>query len=81
MVDVSVSRFIRERRDSRKISQKELAELAGVGQRFVSELERGKPTVRVAEVNKVLAVFGKRLGIVDRPRSDIDESTDESNDE
>jgi y4mF family transcriptional regulator len=81
MVDISVSRFIRERRDSRKISQKELAELAGVGQRFVSELERGKPTVRVAEVNKVLAVFGKQLGIVDRPRSDIDESTDESNDE
>lgn len=81
MVDISVSRFIRERRDSRKISQKELAELAGVGQRFVSELERGKPTVRVAEVDKVLAVFGKQLGIVDRPRSDIDESTDESNDE
>ena len=81
MVDISVSRFIRERRDSRKISQKELAELAGVGQRFVSELERGKPTVRVAEVNKVLAVFGKRLGIVDRPRSDIDESNDESNDQ
>ncbi len=80
-MDISVSRFIRERRDSRKISQKELAELAGVGQRFVSELERGKPTVRVAEVNKVLAVFGKQLGIVDRPRSDIDESTDESNDE
>jgi len=81
MVDISVSRFIRERRDSRKISQKELAELAGVGQRFVSELERGKPTVRVAEVDKVLAVFGKQLGIVDRPRSDIDGSTDESNDE
>jgi y4mF family transcriptional regulator len=81
MVDISVSRFIRERRDSRKISQKELAELAGVGQRFVSELERGKPTVRVAEVDKVLAVFGKQLGIVDRPRSDIDESFDESNDE
>jgi hypothetical protein len=37
--------------------------------------------VRVAEVDKVLAVFGKQLGIVDRPRSDIDGSTDESNDE
>jgi len=68
MVNPSISRFIRERRDARKISQKELADLAGVGQRFVSELERGKPTVRVAEVDKVLAVFGKQLGIVDRPR-------------
>ena len=68
MANSSVGKFIRERRDARKISQKELAELAGVGQRFVSELERGKPTVRVAEVDKVLAVFGKQLGIVDRPR-------------
>ncbi|MCE2814258.1 MAG: type II toxin-antitoxin system Y4mF family antitoxin [Planctomycetaceae bacterium] len=72
-METNVSRFIRQRRDARKISQKELAELAGVGQRFVSELERGKPTVRVAEVNKVLAVFGKQLGIVDRPRNLIDE--------
>jgi len=68
MVNPSISRNIRERRDARKISQKELADLAGVGQRFVSELERGKPTVRVAEVDKVLAVFGKQLGLVDRPR-------------
>ncbi len=72
-METTVSRFIKQRRDARKISQKELAELAGVGQRFVSELERGKPTVRVAEVNKVLAVFGKQLGIVDRPRNLIDE--------
>lgn len=72
-METNVSGFIRQRRDARKISQKELAELAGVGQRFVSELERGKPTVRVAEVNKVLAVFGKQLGIVDRPRDLIDE--------
>lgn len=72
-METNISRFIRQRRDARKISQQELAELAGVGQRFVSELERGKPTVRVAEVNKVLAVFGKQLGIVDRPRDLIDE--------
>lgn len=73
MFSDTVSRFVRERRVSRKISQKELAELAGVGQRFVSELERGKPTLRVAEVNKVLAVFGKQLGIVECPRGQIDE--------
>jgi y4mF family transcriptional regulator len=65
---MSISRFIHDRRIARKMSQKALAELAGVGQRFVSELERGKPTVRVAEVDKVLAVFGKRLGVVDRAR-------------
>ena len=50
------------------MSQRELAELAGVGVRFVSELERGKPTLRMDAVNSVLAVFGKRLGVVDAPR-------------
>lgn len=72
MANPSISNFIRERRIARKLSQKDLAELAGVGQRFVSELERAKPTVRVAEVDKVLAVFGKQLGIVDRPREASD---------
>lgn len=72
MLNTSISCFIRERRDARKLSQKDLADLAGVGQRFVSELERGKPTVRVAEVDKVLAVFGKQLGVVDRARETED---------
>jgi predicted transcriptional regulator len=52
------------------MTQRELGELAGVGTRFISELERGKPSVRLSVVNKVLAVFGKSLGIVDAPRQD-----------
>ncbi len=46
------------------MSQQDLAELAGVGIRFVSELERGKASVRLGSVNAVLAVFGKQLGLV-----------------
>jgi HTH-type transcriptional regulator/antitoxin HipB len=60
--------FVRERRKANGLTQRQLGELAGVGTRFVSELERGKTTVRVAEVNAVLAVFGKMLGVADRPR-------------
>ena len=56
--------FVRDRRQAASMSQQELGELAGVGTRFVSELERGKPTVRLDAVNKVLAVFGKCLGVV-----------------
>jgi predicted transcriptional regulator len=52
------------------MTQRELGELAAVGTRFISELERGKPSVRLSVVNKVLAVFGKSLGIVDAPRQD-----------
>jgi len=67
--------FVRERRRASSLSQTELALLAGVGRRFVSELEGGKPTLHVGKVNAVLAVFGKRLGVVDAPRPlDLDEA-------
>lgn len=63
-----IGEFVRERRRSNCLNQQELALLAGVGRRFVSELENGKATLRLREVDAVLAVFGKTLGIADRPR-------------
>ena len=71
----SFGAFVRTRRKASRLSQKDLGELAGVGTRFISELERGKPTVRLNEVSKVLAVFGKRLGIVDAPKETADEAS------
>jgi hypothetical protein len=38
-----------------------------VGLRFLRELERGKPTLRMDKVNEVLAFFGHELGPVPRP--------------
>ena len=64
--------FVRERRKASRLSQRELAELAGVGTRFISELERGKTTVRVDAVNRVLVVFGKALGIVEAIKQEPD---------
>jgi y4mF family transcriptional regulator len=63
-----ISEFVRSRRKAAGFSQQQLGELAGVGRRFVSELEQAKATVRMDSVNKVLAVFGKALGIVDAPK-------------
>lgn len=60
--------FVRHRRIASSLTQRQLGELAGVGTRFVSELERGKPTLRLDAVNRVLAVFGKRLGVIDASR-------------
>ena len=65
--DPGVGQFVRLRRKANKLNQQHLAELAGVGKRFVIELEAGKPTLRMDAVNKVLAVFGKTLGVVGRP--------------
>lgn len=64
--------FVRQRRVAGKFTQRQLGELAGVGTRLISELERGKPTLRMDAVNKVLLVFGRMLGHVEAPRDDAD---------
>ena len=58
--------FVREERRANRLTQTDLAQLAGVGRRFVSDLEGGKPGLRLAKVDDVLRVFGRRLGIVSR---------------
>jgi y4mF family transcriptional regulator len=68
--DTTIGAFIRARRRAEHLSQRALAELAGVGPRVVWDLERGKPTLRMDVVNAVLRVFGKSLGIVDAPRDE-----------
>jgi len=68
-----LGQFVRQRRRANGMSQEELALLAGVGRRFVSELERGKGSARLEKVDSVLAVFGKRLGVVDRQKQVVDD--------
>ena len=65
-----IGRFVRERRRARGLTQAQLAALVGVGIRALNELERGKPTLQMNVVNRVLAAFAKRLGVVDAPRED-----------
>ena len=66
--------MVRQRRQANRLTQQQLAELAGVGLRLVSELERGKSTLRMDAANRVLAVFGCMLGPVETPRNEEDES-------
>lgn len=56
--------FVKEKRKLVNLTQPELAEKAGVGLRFVRELERGKTTLRMDKVNQVLQLFGYELGAV-----------------
>lgn len=53
-----LGRIVRERRHELAITQSDLAMVAGTGTRFVHDLERGKPTVRLDEVLRVLAALG-----------------------
>jgi len=54
--------FVKKKRKSLKLTQVELAEKAGVGLRFLRELERGKETLKMDKVNQVLFLFGYHLG-------------------
>lgn len=58
---MNIGDYIKEKRKLFNLTQIEMAERAGVGVRFVRELERGKTTVQVDKVNQVLALFGETL--------------------
>ena len=60
----TLSRFIKEKRKQANLTQPELAEKAGVGLRFVRDLEQGKATLKMDKVNQVLKLFGHELGPV-----------------
>lgn len=53
--------FIKERRRSMGMTQKNLADRGGVGLRFIRDLEQGKESLRLDKVNQVLALFGHRM--------------------
>jgi len=54
----NISSFIKYNRKRLKITQEELANKAGVGIRFVRELEQGKKTLQLDKANQVLSLFG-----------------------
>lgn len=56
--------FVRERRRLFGLTQVDMAAKAGVGLRFVRELEQGKQTLQLDKVNQVLLLFGHQVGPV-----------------
>lgn len=59
---MTLAEFVKQRRKNVGLTQPELAEKAGVGLRFLRELEQGKQTLRIDKVNQVLQLFGFELG-------------------
>lgn len=60
----TIQQFLKEKRKQSDLTQPELAEKAGVGLRFIREMEQGKTTLRMDKVNQVLKLFGRELGLV-----------------
>lgn len=66
---VDLGAAVRRRRNRLGLTQAELAEVAGVGKRFLSELERGKSTAEVGRVFRVVQVLGMDLQVAPRDRA------------
>jgi len=57
---------VRASRKRHALTQADLAGLSGTGIRFISDLERGKPTLEFGRVLTVLQVLGVRMALEDR---------------
>jgi y4mF family transcriptional regulator len=58
-----ISDYVKSCRKELHLTQPELAQKAGVGLRFLRELEQGKQSLRMDKVNQVLAYFGTSCGV------------------
>ena len=59
-----IAKQVKDLRKKYKLTQAELAQRAGVGLRFLRELEQGKPTVRLDKVQQVINFFGYHVGVI-----------------
>ncbi|MEQ8925425.1 MAG: helix-turn-helix transcriptional regulator [Fulvivirga sp.] len=64
----NLSQFVKQKRKSLGLTQEDLSFKAGVGLRFVRDLEQGKKSLMVDKVNQVLSLFGYQLGPVPTER-------------
>jgi DNA processing protein len=63
-----VGALVRAARKFQKLRQDQLAGLAGVGVRFIVDLEAGKPTAQIGKTLKILETLGYSLTITPRSR-------------
>ena len=61
-----IGQIVRQRRKLAGLTLKDAAGMAGVGIRFLSELERGKPTLQIGMAIEVLKLFGLELHVYAR---------------
>lgn len=67
----AISLHVKTKRKMTKLTQPELASKAGVGLRFIRDLEQGKISMRIDKVNEVLRLFGDELGVVAMDREKL----------
>jgi HTH-type transcriptional regulator / antitoxin HipB len=56
-----LAEIVKKHRKMAGLSQLQLAEMAGVGKTVVFDLEKGKPTIRLDTLRKILSVLNIRV--------------------
>jgi y4mF family transcriptional regulator len=67
--------FVKTRRKALALTQRDLADRAGVGLRFVRDLEQGKQTLRLDKVDQVLSLFGHSMQPAPARRAEANDAT------
>ena len=68
---------LRAARKQLRLTQPQLALAAGVGVRFIVDLESGKPTLRLENVLRVIDALGGELQLSDLPGMAADHSNED----
>jgi len=69
---LSVSRWVREKREIIGMTQQQLAQELGLSQALVSRIERGGENISLREVVRILASLGGELSVVPMQYEPID---------
>ncbi|MDL2212937.1 helix-turn-helix domain-containing protein [Bacteroides sp. OttesenSCG-928-D19] len=71
MNNLPLNEYVKTKRKALGLSREEFAQKAGVGLRFLRELEQGKETLKMDKANQVLKLFGMQLGVVPMDRTNL----------
>ena len=71
MGNQTIAEYVKRMRRETGLTQVDLSEKAGVGLRFVRELEQGKESLRLDKVNQVLSLFGSQVGVVSTRKEEL----------
>ncbi len=61
-----LGKIVKDKRTRDRLTQMDTAALCEVGNRFLSELENGKPTVQLGKTMQVLKCLGLEIRVVPR---------------
>jgi len=64
-METDLARFVKEKRRQYHLTQEDAALKAGVGLRFVRDLEQGKSSLQMDKVNQLLYLFNAQLGVTE----------------